>query len=260
MLLVNIGTHRISLLESVQITLASFVSNLIFIATVSGIFVRVVMACNYGASLFKAIFATGVDRMMTLMALLILTALFLPALGSYFEAPLVKSLSIFVAVLLLMLFTVVPLFTNILIKIIPRLPFSEQNKTSGTRYLTLLFHSKKLIFKIIAISLAAQLSFFIANYCIISASGTHLTFLQIMTVLPAIALVSSLPIGFGGWGVREGAFIYGLGILGVGMEPAFAISVQIGLLSIFVTLIMGLPAFFATKNTHLNVKLQENNK
>ena len=63
-----------------------------------------------------------------------------------------------------------------------------------------------------------------------------------MIVLPTIALVSSMPISFGGWGVREGAFIYGLGLLHVDMETAFSISVQVGMVSFIATIIGGAPS------------------
>ena len=69
-------------------------------------------------------------------------------------------------------------------------------------------------------------------------------FFDYLALLPLISMVSSLPIGFGGWGIREGAFVVGLKFIGVSMESAFLISVQVGILSILGTLLIALPLIF----------------
>ncbi len=257
MLLINIGRHRMSYAESLQITLASLIANILFIATISGIIVRVAMAVQYGASLFKSIFATAVDRIMTLAALLLLSAIFLPSLGKYIETPLQKDLSLFTGVLILCLFVFAPLLILAILQKKPNFFLSKGNIRSGLRYLKLLLNNHLLLGKVLFVSLIAQLCFFIAVYCISVSSGVSLSFLQIMIVLPVIALVSSMPFSFGGWGVREGAFIYGLGLLNVPMETAFSISVQIGLVSLIATILAGLPALVTTNIPFLNKKQEK---
>ena len=59
--------------------------------------------------------------------------------------------------------------------------------------------------------------------------------------MPVLALISSLPISFGGWGVREGAFVYGLGLIGFSMESAFFLSVQVGFITLVAPFVVGLP-------------------
>ncbi|MGH1457110.1 MAG: hypothetical protein ACRBDI_10045 [Alphaproteobacteria bacterium] len=44
-------------------------------------------------------------------------------------------------------------------------------------------------------------------------------------------------------GVREGAFIYGLGLIGYSWEAAFFISVQVGVVTMIAPFIVGLPYF-----------------
>ena len=61
-----------------------------------------------------------------------------------------------------------------------------------------------------------------------------------------MTLVASLPISIGGWGVREGAFIYGLGLLGVPMEAAFLISVQIGIMGMLTVMLIGMPVVISS--------------
>ena len=68
---------------------------------------------------------------------------------------------------------------------------------------------------------------------------------HMMAILPFVTLVAALPVSFGGWGVREGAFIFALGLSGVPQEAAFMLSVHIGLLSLFATALAGVPALLS---------------
>lgn len=254
MLLINIGHKRMSFLDSVQVTLASLLANMLFITSLTGIFVRIALALQYGASMFKAVFATAVDRLMTLAALVLFSSLFLPALGNYLEQDLYKNTSLYMGLFIFTVFVCAPLFLFFLLKNLPKLPFSKPHIRSASRYLTILLNNRKLILKVSLSSLAGQMSFFIAVYCIMISGGLELSFLKIMTVLPIISLVASLPLSFGGWGVREGAFVYGLGLLGVPMEMAFLTSVQIGLVSMLVTILVGLPALIMMDTKVLDFK------
>ncbi len=248
MYLINVGRYRMNYSEAVEITLASLVANLIFLTTISGIVVRVAMALQYGASLFKAIFATALDRLMTLAALLLLTAIFLPSLGTYVDLPIQKDITMFIGAFMLVLFVFTPLLTLHIVKKLPNFSLSKGNFRSGLRYLKLLLNNSPLLGKILSISLLAQLCFFFAVYQISMSAGVSLSFLQIMIVLPAIAIVSSMPFSFGGWGVREGAFVYGLGLLHIPMEIAFSISIQIGLVSLIATMLAGVPALLTSNS------------
>jgi glycosyltransferase 2 family protein len=53
--------------------------------------------------------------------------------------------------------------------------------------------------------------------------------LSLSFVVSSAFLVSALPISLGGWGVREGAFVVGLGLIGLSDEIALTISVLFGL-------------------------------
>ncbi len=242
MLLINIGHRRMGYTTSLQVTLASNIANLLLIPTIGGVVVRVSVALEFGTSLFKALFATAIDRIMTLSALSILCAIFLPSLSNFAEEQSLKHISIFISISLLIVFIGLPVFALIILPKLPEKLISKANIRSGVRYLILLFNNNILLLKILIISLAGQMCFFLAVYSIALSAGITLTFLQIMIVLPVIAFVSSTPLSFGGWGVREGAFVYGLGLLSISAELAFATSVQIGLISIIATAIAGAPA------------------
>ena len=256
MFLINIGNYRMSFSDSLQVTLASLVANILFITTISGIVVRVALAYQHGASLFKSIFATTIDRFTTLGALLLLCIIVLPALGSVLDASLITDLSLYVAILMLVLFVFTPLFIFTLLYKMPQFRLSKGNMRSGFRYLKLFFNNHTLLAKILIISLLAQICFFLSVYCIVWSADISLSFMHVMIVLPAIAVVSSIPISFGGWGVREGAFVYGLGLLGVPIEVAFAISVQVGLIGLLAPAVTGLPVLAFSDLSFKNFKKQ----
>ena len=60
-----------------------------------------------------------------------------------------------------------------------------------------------------------------------------------LTVVPTIVLVAMAPISIAGWGVREGAMVIGLGLLGVSAADALAVSVSYGLVQIAVGVLGG---------------------
>ena len=83
---------------------------------------------------------------------------------------------------------------------------------------------------IIALALAVQ----VLNVAVVAlcAKGMHipLDFGAAWIVIPTVMLVSMAPVSFAGWGVREGAMVFGLGLLGFAPEPALAVSVAFGAL------------------------------
>ena len=55
-----------------------------------------------------------------------------------------------------------------------------------------------------------------------------------LVLAPLITMVTTVPISIGGWGVREGATVAALGLLGVAPASALAVSVQFGLVMLVV--------------------------
>jgi glycosyltransferase 2 family protein len=175
-----------------------------------------------------------------------LSAAFLPGLASYVDSKTFATLSGYISVFILTLFLFTPVFINLVAMRLPQILRLRGRMRYGLRYLKILTNNPFLCGKILLVSLIAQLSFFLSVFALGGDAVTGLTFLQMMTVLPMISLVASLPISIGGWGVREGAFVYGLGLLGVPMETAFLLSIQVGLISMLVTVLAGMPALMAS--------------
>jgi glycosyltransferase 2 family protein len=257
-MLLNIGKHHLGALETLQINLTSQLANLVFIASIGGMLARIALSVQHGASIFKTLIATVVDRLMTLSALIVLAAIFMPGLARHVDNQAFATFSTSLSILIVTLFIFTPLFLNFVVFRMPQVKNLKGRMRYGVRYLKILINNPLLLAKIVITSLAAQMGLFAAVYCFTLSSGADVSFIDLMTILPVISLIASLPISIGGWGVREGAFVYGLGLLGVPMETAFIISVQVGLIGMVATVLTGIPALMtANINMHRLSSLRE---
>jgi uncharacterized protein (TIRG00374 family) len=104
---------------------------------------------------------------------------------------------------------------------------------------------KKDVLVALLLSFGNQLS--IQGMMILFATALHVTTLTgdpvswttYMSVLPVGFIVSALPVLPGGWGIREAAFAYCFGLVGVGRNPAIALSVLNGMTQLFWGLLGG---------------------
>ncbi len=81
---------------------------------------------------------------------------------------------------------------------------------------------------VVALSLVSHGALMVTAALLASASGVALGMLDYLAVLPAVLLVSMVPITIGGWGLREGAMVVGLGLVGVPAETALVTSILFG--------------------------------
>lgn len=236
-ILMNAEDDLVNYRESLNINVASQIANFLFITSVGGIVLKLFLARHYGMSILKSLCAVVADKMMSVFAIFAFATLFLPVLATLLPENLLNHtmliLSIAVPALIIAPFFV----TKILF------PFIRNSKElyPPASYLKQLLEKPKLSVPIIASSLVAQGAFFVAGCLAAKAIGLDFDIMKFMAILPFIALASSLPIGFGGWGIREGAFVIGLGFLKIPLESAFLISVQVGILSILATFALALP-------------------
>ena len=80
----------------------------------------------------------------------------------------------------------------------------------------------------------------VATFVLAYGFGLALSFWDLLIVIPPVILISVVPISIAGWGVREGAMVVALGMLGVPAESALAVSVTVGGLAL-VNGLCGLP-------------------
>lgn len=107
--------------------------------------------------------------------------------------------------------------------------------------------SPAVAFPTVALSLTIYLVTAIQAQLYFQALGYDLPFAANLFVTPLLFLLFTLPISFGGVGIREGAFIVLYGAFGVPAEIALAVSFC-GLLSILLSYGIGSVLFFLNKN------------
>ena len=84
----------------------------------------------------------------------------------------------------------------------------------------------------LAVAALAQVVLFLVAFLIGSGLGIELTLLHYLLLMPSISLLASLPISFGGWGVREGSLVAGLSLFQVPPEKALLLGVSIGIVTL----------------------------
>lgn len=239
--LINIDQEspRMPYTMALKITLTSLLANALFITAIGGLVTRVGLTVQQGVTLVKTICAAVTDRLMTLTALAVTAAIFLPFLDRFISHHILYLAYAAIGGTLLFFLIIIPVFYSTHLK---NFILTKPKLEACARYILALMQQRGRFIRIIINSVTAQSFYFISVYLIALSSGAEFSFIDLMTVLPVITLVASLPISFGGWGIREGAFVTGLGIIGVPMETAFVISIEIGILTMLVTILAGVPA------------------
>jgi uncharacterized membrane protein YbhN (UPF0104 family) len=84
------------------------------------------------------------------------------------------------------------------------------------------------------------------SLCILARNlGIDAPLASFLLLAPLVTMVTTVPVSVAGWGVREGALITALGLLGVPASAAFSISIQFGLVMLVVGLPGGVVAFLS---------------
>ncbi|HLG85801.1 MAG TPA: lysylphosphatidylglycerol synthase transmembrane domain-containing protein [Alphaproteobacteria bacterium] len=86
--------------------------------------------------------------------------------------------------------------------------------------------------RVLAIATVAQSFNSLAVWVLAQALAVPASFEAIMLVYPVVMLLLVLPISIAGWGVREGAMAYGLGLFGIRPELAVTLSLAFGVANI----------------------------
>lgn len=237
----NVGRNKVDFKTSMFINLAGYFANILFIASVGGIIAKSGLAIRHGVSIINAVFATILDRFMTLAALIVFSALGLPFLGHVIDA---KIMVMLVGSIFFISLTVACGLMLLRSGLMRDFILSNRRRSRIVATLRNFLQDFKLMRNTTLHSLCAQASFIIGVYILsLGVDGHHSNTIEFLALMPILALISSLPISFGGWGVREGAFVYGLGLIGFSMENAFLLSVQVGLASMIAPFILGIPYF-----------------
>jgi uncharacterized membrane protein YbhN (UPF0104 family) len=87
-------------------------------------------------------------------------------------------------------------------------------------------NQKEVIGKTLLLSVLVQLAGIFSVYILALGIGQHIPFLACLIFVPLIVMFTTLPISISGLGVREGAFVLFLGLIGIKPGVAAAISLS----------------------------------
>jgi len=94
----------------------------------------------------------------------------------------------------------------------------------------------KAALPVLGFAIAAQIALGVATFSMAASLGMKVTMLDCIVLMQPVALLASLPISVGGWGVRETAVVLLFGLIGVPSSAALVLSLQLGLLAFLVVL------------------------
>jgi glycosyltransferase 2 family protein len=92
---------------------------------------------------------------------------------------------------------------------------------------------------ILCYGVVCQIGTVMAVFLLAQGLGLPISASACLVIVPLAGLVTLLPISIGGWGLREGAFVAGFGLVGIEPGDAIALSVLFGLMNVAFGLIGG---------------------
>lgn len=205
--------------------------------TVGGDVLRVWLARSEHFPLTASIYSVLLDRILSLMALVVLVAITLPAFSAIagFAPWPVVAITLLLALLAM---AVVRYFDVWFVRFSTlRLYHAALYIINGMR---MMLRHKRASFLSLAYGVLSHLTYCLCGLFLAHSLAIDMTWMQAIILLPLVLLVTVLPISIGGWGVREAGAIGLLGLIGVAKAEALMLSIQLGLVNIFISLPGGL--------------------
>ena len=121
-------------------------------------------------------------------------------------------------------------------RLVKLLPPNNRIRRQVETELAPFWRNSGLLLRIAVVSLAFHLSQVCVQWLLARAAGAHVPFTYCLVFHPMLSVMLALPVSIGGFGVREGGYLYFLGLLDVDDS----IAVTVGLLWWSVTVVAGL--------------------
>ena len=226
MRLVGVG-KGFSFHEIVRTVWSATFFNTTLVSSVGGDAFRLWTIVRAGNPLGKSVNSIFLDRLTALMALMILIAISLP-----YVMELIADEAAFLSYALLIAAFLAGFAALFHADRLPRriqhwrLVRGLANLAADTRRLSL--HMDNLL-PVAALSLLVHIINIFVVYVLARGLEIGISFLDCFFLVPPVILAMTLPISIAGWGVREGAMIVALGLIGVSQESALVLSILFGL-------------------------------
>ncbi len=221
--------------------------NTTLISSVGGDAFRLWTVVREGNPLGKSINSIFLDRIAALMALMFLIAISLP-----YVAELLPDEAAFWSYATLIAVSLAGFAALLHADQLPqriqywRLVQGLANLAADTRRLSL--HMDNFL-PVAGLSLLVHVLSILVVYVLAGGLEIEISFLDCFFLVPPVILAMTLPISIAGWGVREGAMIVALGLVGVPKESAFVLSALFGLGMMIAALPGGLIWLFSRNRT-----------
>jgi uncharacterized membrane protein YbhN (UPF0104 family) len=218
-----------------EICVASVFANTMLVNTISGIAVRLFLVMRNGVGFVPAAASIALERLITLGVLAVATLIGTPVALDI--AGIHGNWAIIGAALTVAALT---------------LAGAIATRAGGVHFVarklkleaalgdlrTILFNFRAMS-RFVGLTALSQLLGFAAILLLAQGLGIKVPVLGLLGLLPAIALLSGLPISVGGWGVREGGMVAGLHLFGVAMSDALALSILYAVLGLICIAVAG---------------------
>ncbi len=216
--------------------------------TVGGDVVRVWLAKGIGIPLPQAINSVIIDRMIALFGLGLMVLITLPVFAGLMglSTAVIYPLAILATVLgLVLLFNLERMLA----------PYERFKMVHWALYfirsLKLIVGHPMVCVRAISLALIAHVSYSLSAYVMAESLGIPMTVMQSMAFIPLTMLVTTIPISVGGWGLREASMVGLLGLVGIRAEAALMLSIQLGLLFMFISIPASIMWLFNRKHAKI---------
>lgn len=118
-----------------------------------------------------------------------------------------------------------------------------------------IMRSRRGALYVLGLSVLIQVINVLVLYTLGQGLSIHMALGHYFVFMPVVLFLSMLPISIAGWGVREGAMVAALAVVGVPAHESLALSICFGLCLIFVSLPGGL-IWFVSRSKPLPAKAQ----
>ena len=219
----------------VQIFYAMAFLNSFLPAGLAGDTLRVWLLRRNPHGIATAVNSVLIDRLVVVLALLLAAVAVQPFLWRQAETPILtmaivgSALSLIAAICVVM-FVVPRIHWPIAGRLMPILQ-------AVSRDLRQVFLGLTGLSRAIVSAFASNLLLVGAGFALAYGAGIDVGFVTWLVVMSVVLLVSALPISVGGWGTRELAMVYMLGLFAVPPDLAAAVSIQFGLCSTIASLV-----------------------
>lgn len=227
----RLGSH-LPFRDVFSIYIAGSVSNLILLTSVGGISVRALLLVKQGVQFMPVIVGLFIERIFVFAALL--TSFFIGAyiLKQNLNLQIIDT-TVYYAFLLIFVIFGLTAFAMLFLR------FSKISHGENiAKLFAAIFRHSFSASTLMLVSLLVLFLGFTAIGVIASGLKIDAPILLLLSVQPVIAIAASLPISFGGWGVREGGMVLGLSFLQVSSDDALALSILYGSAGVVATLLL----------------------